>query len=444
MKKRWRWILVISSLALLWADFSWPTYAPPSQSDTRLRLNYLERVIWEGASPITALGQLTAQNAEWGLFTLSFSTYALANLAAQQPGLRAEAAATIGQAIRVALTDPIRQPFMDVLPRERPALPGSVLYLGHLNLMLGCHRQLVPGSPYRHLHDSISAALAARYQQEPSGNLTSYPQRRWLPDNTVALASLALHSRLMGSDYAATGRRWVARAQREWLATQTGLLASMVDTAGRPSEEPRGSHLGWSIWFLAQVDSGFARQQYARYQRYHSTNLGVVRLYREFAAGYATGAGNVDSGPLILGYSIPATAFALAGAVALRDGRNAQRLRRVVRLGSREVREGNELRYGVRLVDLAVNPLSEALLLWAEVPGRGAGWLSAGTLGQRATQNERRIAQAVGASRYPNRPCALANPKKEQTHREGVEELSGREIERQQPPARPVRDMSVG
>jgi hypothetical protein len=369
MKKRWRWILAISLLALLWAGFSRPTYAPPSQPDIRLRLNYLERVIREGAAPTTALGQLTAQNAEWGLFTLSFSTYALANLAAQQPSLRAEAAATIGQAIRVALTDPIRQPFMDVLPGKQPALPSSVLYLGHLNLMLGCHRQLVPGSPYRHLHDSISAALAARYREEPSGNLISYPGRRWLPDNTVVLASLALHNRLTGSDYAATGRRWVARAQREWLAPQTGLLASMVDTAGRPSEEPRGSHLGWSIWFLAQVDSGFARQQYARYQRHHSTNLGVVRLYREFAAGYATGAGNVDSGPLILGYGIPATAFALADAVALRDGRNAQRLRRVVRLGSREVREGNELRYGVRMVDLAVNPLSEALLLWAEVPG---------------------------------------------------------------------------
>jgi hypothetical protein len=227
----------------------------------------------------------------------------------------------------------------------------------------------VPDSPYRHLHDSLSAALAARYQQEPSGNLPSYPGRRWLPDNTVALASLALHSRLTGSAYAAAGQRWVARAQREWLAPATRLLVSMVDSTGQPAEAPRGSHLGWSIWFLARFDSAFARQQYQRYQAAHSTNLGVLRLYREFAGSYETGVGNVDSGPLILGYGIPATAFALADAVALRDYRNAQRLRRVVRLGSREIREGSELRYGVRLVELDVNPLSEALLLWAEVPG---------------------------------------------------------------------------
>jgi hypothetical protein len=369
--KRVRWGRLIIVLGiLLWVGFSWPTYQPPGRPEVRLRLNYLERVIQEGAAPPTTLGNLTQQNVEWGLFTLSFSTYALANLAMRQPDLRTEAAATIGRAIQVALSNPIRQPFEPSVPSAyaESTLPSSVLYLGHLNLMLGCHRQLVPNSPYRHLHDSLSAALAARYQQEPSGNLPSYPHRRWLPDNTVALASLALHSRLTGSAYAAAGHRWVARAQREWLDPTTGLLASMVDATGQPSEEPRGSHLGWSIWFLMQVDAAFARQQYALYQHHHSTNLGALRLYSEFAHSYETGAGNVDSGPLLLGYGIPATAFAFADAVALGDWRNAQRLRRIISLGSRTIREGDELRYGVRLIDLEVNPLSEALLLWADEP----------------------------------------------------------------------------
>lgn len=371
---RWGRLLLLLGVCL-WVAASWPTYKPPGRPEVRLRLNYLERIIQEGIGPATALGKLTAENPEWGLFTLSFSTYGLTNLVARQPDLHAEAAATIGQAIKVALTNPIRQPFNLGVPAEAvgDSLPGSVLYLGHLNLMLGCHRQLVPNSPYRRLHDSLSAALAARYQQEPSGNLPSYPRLRWLPDNTVALASLALHSRLTGSAYAKAGRRWVARARRQWLAPSTGLLASMVDTAGRPSEEPRGSHLGWGIWFLAQVDSTFARQQYALYQQHHSTNLGALRMYREFASRYETGAGNVDSGPLILGYSIPATAFAFADAVALGDYRNAQRLRRVISLGSRDIRAGDELRYGVRVVDLEVSPLPEALLLWADVPG--PSWL---------------------------------------------------------------------
>jgi hypothetical protein len=370
--RRVRWVRALFLLALLlWVANSWPTYQPPGRPEVRLRLNYLERVLAEGAAPTTALGKLTALNPEWGLFTLSFSTYALASLAAQQPELRAEAARTMRQAVAAALTAPMQQPYHGLGDNQLAgyALPNSVLYLGHLNLMLGCLRQLEPGTPYRSLHDSLSAHLYRQLEAAPAGNLASYPHRYWVPDNTVALASLALHSRLTGSPYQRAGARWVAQARRQWLAPATGLLVSMVDTAGRPAEEPRGSHLGWSIWFLARFDSAFARQQHQRYQAAHSTNLGVLRLYREQPGRYDTGAGDVDSGPLILGYGIPATAFALADAVALRDYRNAQRLRRVISLGSREIRERNELRYGVRLVELEVNPLSEALLLWADVPG---------------------------------------------------------------------------
>lgn len=367
---RWGRLLGLAGL-LIGICYSWPTYQPPGRPEVRLRLNYLERVVQEGAAPPTTLGKLTRMNPEWGLFTLAFSTYALANLAQRQPDLRSEAAATIGRAIQVALTDPIRQPFEPKVPVEyaQRSLPSSVLYLGHLNLMLGCHRQLVPDSPYRQLHDSLSAALNERYQQEPSGNLASYPHQRWVPDNTVALASLALHSQLIGSSYAEAGRRWVATAKRRLLDSKTGLLASQVDAQGRPTEQPRGSTLGWSIWFIARFDSAFAWQQYRRYQAAHSTNLGVLRLYREQPGDYSSGAGDVDSGPLMLGYGIPATAFAFADAVALGDWRNAQRLRRVISLGSRPIRDGDELRYGVRVVDLDVNPLSEALMLWADVPG---------------------------------------------------------------------------
>ena len=373
MSRRGRWLLV-ALLALGWASFSRPAYAPPSAASLRPRLNYLERIIRDGSGPGTALGSLTQQNPEWGLFTLSFTAYALTNLAQHEPAVRAEAAHYVELAIEQALAAPIRQPFAaDWPPAHKVArldtLPRSVLYLGHLNLMLGCHRQLVPRSPYHHLlHDSLSAALYRRYQQEPGGNLASYPQLRWVPDNIVALASLALHSQLTGSGYAAAGRRWVAAAKAHLLDPATGLLASQVDALGRPTEAPRGSMLGWSIWFLARFDSAFARQQYQRYQAANSTNIGVLRAYREQAQRYTTGPGDVDSGPLVLGYGIPATAFAFADAVALHDGRNAQRLRRVISLGSREVLENGELRYRVRLVNLDVNPLSEALLLWAEVP----------------------------------------------------------------------------
>jgi hypothetical protein len=124
--------------------------------------------------------------------------------------------------------------------------------------------------------------------------------------------------------------------------------------------------LGWRIWFLARFDTALAAEQYALFRDRASTNLGVLRLYRERPGRYTTGLGDLDSGPLILGYSIPANAFALADAMALKDWRNAARLRRLVRLGRRTRETNTEISYGVRLVDLPVSPLAEALLLWAE------------------------------------------------------------------------------
>ena len=357
----------------MWATYcSRQPYVAPDHASLRLRLTYLERVMREGNGPATTLGRLGAQNPEWSLFTRSFTTYGLANLAAHDTSFRAEARQYMGLAISQVVSDSIRQPF-DATGQQMYAgysLPNSVLYLGHLNLMLGCHRQLVSNSPYRVLHDSLSAALYRRYAHEPAGNLESYPGLRWLPDNTVALASLALHSRLTGSRYAEAGRRWAAEARARWLAPATGLLASQVDVRGRASEGPRGSMLGWGIWFIARFDSVLARQQYQRYQASGSTNLGVLRLYREWPAVYTTSVGDVDSGPLLLGYGISSTTTAFADAVALRDWRNAQRLRRVISLGSREIVADSALHYGVRFVDFEASPLSEALLLWADVPAR--------------------------------------------------------------------------
>ncbi|GAB3226042.1 hypothetical protein GCM10027346_07900 [Hymenobacter seoulensis] len=342
-------------------------FRSPQPQEVRLRLNYLERVLRMGAGPNTELGKLTAQNPEWGLFTLAFTGYALQNLAQQDSSWREEAAHYTELAIEQALSLPIRGAFEHgEFSTQATDTTGSVLYLGHLNLLLGCHRQLRPASAYIPLHNGISRALARRYAQDPSGCLESYTGMRWVPDNTVAIASLALHSRLTGSSYQQVVQRWVARARRQYVLAPTQLLASRVDSLGKPEEAPRGSMVGWSIWFLTQTDSTFARQQYEHYRDAHSTNLGLMQPFREQAGRWETSIGDVDSGPLLLGYGIPATTFALADAVAMRDWRTARRIQRIIGLGSREVTGNSETRYGVRLVELDVSPLAESLLLWAE------------------------------------------------------------------------------
>ncbi|MDO7851913.1 hypothetical protein [Hymenobacter convexus] len=357
-------VLITLLLLLLWSLFSFPAYRYPAESNLRRKANYLARIVSTPESESTELAALG--NAEWSLFSMSYAAYAFTNMAQLDSSFRPEAAQYTRLAIGRMLTGTIAQAFRNPESAAAADSVTSVLYLGHLNLMLGCHRLLDSASPYRALHDSLSATLCRRLAAAPNHCLESYTGGVWVPDNTVALASLQLHSDLTGSPYRAFCRQWVAYARQHLTDSATGLLLSKPRTRFHAAEEPRGSHLGWSISFLYRFAPAFAAEQYRLYQQHFSTNFGVIRLYRERKGSYETSEGDVDSGPLILGYSIPANAFAFGNAVALRDWRNAQRLRRVIRFGSREHENPVELHYGVRFVDLPVSPLAEALLLNAE------------------------------------------------------------------------------
>ena len=364
--KRWAILLTLVLLAVLFGVFSLRPYRYPPAEELRPKARYLQQQLRAGPDEASDLAVLARQNPEWGLFTLSYAAFAFTNMAQLDSTFRPEAAGAVQLAIQRARQDRIRQAFEY---NSTPTSAGpitSVLYLGHLNLMLGCHRLLDPASPYRAQHDSLSASLQARLAAAPSHCLESYPGGVWVPDNTVALASLQLHSNLTGSPYGTFCRQWAAYARQHLCDSATGLLLSKPATASQAAEEPRGSHLGWSISFLYRFAPGLAAEQYRLYQQHFSTNLGLWRLYHERAGRYDTSLGDIDSGPLVLGYSIPATAFAFGNAVALRDARNAQRLHRVISLGSREIATPAGMHYRVRFVDLPVSPMAEALLLHAE------------------------------------------------------------------------------
>lgn len=366
MKRKIALGFLLLILALVTA-FSWPTYHYPASAELRQKAHYLERIIRTPSNDSSDLTSLRELNPEWALFSLSFSVYAFTNMATMDTTFRAEAAHYTELAIQKTLTTEISG-FSRTTdsPPFRLDTAGSVLYLGHLNLMLGCHRLLNPSSRFAALHDTLSRVLYGRYLRTPSHCLNSYPGLAWIPDNTVALASLRLHSQLTGSAYAGYCQQWVAYARQHLTDSASGLLISRPLSYEHAAEGPRGAMLGWSIFFLYRFAPSYAAEQYRLYQQQASTNFGVIRLYREWAGSYETGIGDVDNGPLILGYSIPANAFAFGNAVALRDWRNAQRLRRVISFGSREVETPEELHYGVRFVDLSVSPLAEALLLHAE------------------------------------------------------------------------------
>ena len=368
MRNRYVVAVFIFAIITVWVIIAnMQVYKHPDQHEIRQKVNYLSRMVNTPFAENLDMIRLKEQNPEWLLFSLSFTTFAMTNIAFRDTNFKAEAVSIIDKAIQKAVSDTIykyyfqdRYPFYPVIDTT-----GSVLYFGHLNMILGCYRLLTGDGKYNDLNDRISASLNKRFSE--SGCLESYPGKIWIADNTVALASLKIHSDVTGSEYKNACDEWETLAKAKYTSRKTGLLCSTVDPVNAlPIEETRGSGIGWSILFIYRFDTTYARELYKNYTAKFSTNLGLIRIYKEKFRNYGTGTGDIDSGPVLFGCSIPANAFAFGDAVAMNDFRKAKQLERLISLGRNTIIRNNEISYQTRWVDMPVSPLAEALFLYFE------------------------------------------------------------------------------
>lgn len=188
-------------------------------------------------------------------------------------------------------------------------------YLGYLNLLLSLHRRLAPDSRHAALNDRITAALARRLDASPLLLLHSYPNEVYPVDNCAAIGSLALYDRATGADHRVLLQRWIERCRARYVDPKTGLLLQCVDPGtGRPADHPRGSGTCLGLYFLSFADRAFSRELYRAVDRELSgTWLGFGGV-REYPRTVRNGRGDIDSGPIVFGFGLSATGFALGGA----------------------------------------------------------------------------------------------------------------------------------
>lgn len=367
MRLRTKILIVLLIPVCVWLIvIQFHTYSYPNTEEIDKRLNYLERVINEPLHPDRQIMQLKKESYEFMLFTYAYSTYAATNLAVKDSTYKQRIIPLIRESIIKTLDNKINHYYS--IPKDLTQLDSipdcSVLYLGHLNLMLGCYRLISSDTTFNELNDKISASLYSRYKGAKIMNLESYTQAIWIPDNTVALASLYIHSNNTGSHYDSLCREWIAYAKKHLLEKETNVLYSTINPAtGKTEEEPRGSMLGWSIMFIYQFDSDFAIQLYQNYKKHFSQEFLVFRLFKERAGSFETSLGDIDSGPIFLGYSIPANEFALGASILAGDHKTARKLERLISFGTKKIEKNDEIRYKVRFVDMNISPMAEALVL---------------------------------------------------------------------------------
>lgn len=187
--------------------------------------------------------------------------------------------------------------------------PHGVFHAGWSNRLRGAVIDLAgPGAPETARFTADCAALAAAFEAD-GPFLEAYPGQAWPVDSVVGIAALRLHDRVVAPRFERVVSEWLVAA-RGRLDPATGLLPHL---AAPVTEGARGSSQALIQRFLPEIDAVWAAEQYDRFRRvFVDTPLGLPGV-REYPHG-RDGAGDVDSGPLLLGISASATVVALGAA----------------------------------------------------------------------------------------------------------------------------------
>jgi hypothetical protein len=290
-------------------------------------------------------------------YFFSYALYGLAwvDVGTRVPGERDRARAEAGWALAHLESERGRAPFD---PSMSP--PYGVFYAGWTLWLRGGLVRLGDTAQLDRVR-ADSETLAGSFLASGSPFLMAYPRQSWPCDSTVAIAALALGGDLTGVDRGPVVARWLAAADAR-RDPATGLLPHRADPdTGAPLDGARATSQVIVLRFLREVAPDRARADYRHFvERYESTVPGAPGV-REYPRG-VDGGGDVDSGPLVLGLSMSASAVALGDANLYGDRRTARRL------------SGLSEAVGMRAADRYLGgtvPVADAFLAWSHV---ATGW----------------------------------------------------------------------
>lgn len=198
-------------------------------------------------------------------------------------------------------------------------LPLGAFYAGWRNQVLGALVAIDPlDTALSSAFDRESTTIAAAFAASGSPYLESYTGQAWPADAVVALHSLRLHERLHGADHSVVIDRWVQqvltrRDPRNMIPHAWSASRDEVYQSGR------GSSLALMNVFLPDIDSALAAEQFDRWKSLFVMERFGVPAAREHPIGDAS-PGDIDSGPLILGFGPAST---IVGAAACKRNGDA-------------------------------------------------------------------------------------------------------------------------
>lgn len=278
------------------------------------------------AVPLPPSARRLFDHGAWVQTPGGFRIIALSHLAdgcasdwATTPAHRAEARACVERAIGVARG----------LTHQAPELHQDGLFLTHFNLLLGA-ADATGGCPDAAEHERLSRRLAELSMAEPLAHVASYASTRlrWPADQAATLASLRRYDQAHRAQLVqAPLAKWRAVLARRGVSARWSLPKSEMTGRGVGAEHPRGCAQSFISRYLAEVDLSLSAAWWANYRKHFLVHVGPVTGFREWPPG-VDGAADSDSGPIVLGIGVSASALGISAARAQGDEALAAQLER--------------------------------------------------------------------------------------------------------------------
>ena len=273
-------------------------------------------------------------NDEWVLSSYMFASIGYWNIYKKHPELNKQCKAGIEKCIEQTLD--LWYCELNSL-KENPdniyRLKQNYAVIGYLNLMLSIHHSIDHKSKYAGLNNLITKVLINSLDTLKNHLLETYEEQLYPPDNAVVLGSIGIYLDAMKQKPDTTLKNIIHFFKENYISTETGLVFQSVGGAAR------GSGSTYSVYFLYYLDKKLSEDIYKSIK----TELWDGIAVKENLNG--SNEEDIDSGPVIMGYSFSANAFMIGSAVRFKDYMTLRKLNIAVLLSGDKTISNNILLY---------------------------------------------------------------------------------------------------
>ena len=302
---------------------------------------------------------------EWALYSCSMLSASLVNISHLHPETKEENLKYIDSLISIVMSPELR--YYDTLRwNEDPlkSLHGDnshVSYLSHLAWMICGYKEIGGDNKYDKLLSDLCMTMNHRILLSKGLNLPTYPDESiYIPDMLVAIVALEKYANMNNGKYRSTVKKWIAKAQKEWIDKKTGLLASFVDENGKQYEGApiKGSYSALNCYYLTFIDEVFAKQQHERLKSLFWKDEVVTGLKEYWDRTCPIGL-DMDAGPIILELSPSGTAFFAGSSTFFNDADIRNGILKTAEIAGHTIKIGDKRHYLLANVAL----VGEAIML---------------------------------------------------------------------------------